>query len=156
MAIALPVLGERPGLRRVVAGLVGVVGVALLVLRAGGELSTLGLVAAIGSVLVSALGFVLVKRWPAPTDMLTAVSWQLVAGGLALVPVALLLEGPPPTLTVTNVGGLLWPLQSPNCGRTAGSRSADLQFGRNCAGTGTPRSVRRRPVSVKRCPGCTR
>jgi probable blue pigment (indigoidine) exporter len=108
MAIALPVLGERPGLRRVVAGLVGVVGVALLVLRAGGELSTLGLVAAIGSVLVSALGFVLVKRWPAPTDMLTAVSWQLVAGGLALVPVALLLEGPPPTLTVTNVGGLLW------------------------------------------------
>ncbi len=108
MAIALPVLGERPGVRRVVAGLVGAVGVALLVLRAGGELSTLGLAGAIGSVLVSALGFVLVKRWPPPTDMLTTVSWQLVAGGLALVPVALLVEGPPPSLTVANVGGLLW------------------------------------------------
>jgi probable blue pigment (indigoidine) exporter len=108
MAIALPVLGERPGVRRVVAGLVGVVGVALLVLRAGGELSTLGLVGAIGSVLVSALGFVLVKRWPSPADMLTTVSWQLVAGGLALVPVALLVEGPPPSLTVANLGGLLW------------------------------------------------
>jgi probable blue pigment (indigoidine) exporter len=108
MGIALPVLGERPGVRRVVAGLVGVVGVGLLVLRAGGELSTLGLVGAIGSVLVSALGFVLVKRWPSPADMLTTVSWQLVAGGLALVPVALLVEGPPPALTVTNIGGLLW------------------------------------------------
>ncbi len=108
MAIALPVLGEHPGARRLLAALVGVVGVGLLVMRAGGEISTLGLVAAIGSVVVSALGFVLVKRWPAPTDMLTAVSWQLVAGGVALVPVALLVEGPPPSLSVANVGGLLW------------------------------------------------
>ena len=45
--------------------------------------------------MVSALGFVLVKRWPSPTDMLTTISWQLVAGGLVLVPVALLVEGAP-------------------------------------------------------------
>jgi len=108
MAIALPALGERPGARRVVAGLVGIVGVALLVLRAGSAISTPGLVAAVGSVLVSALGFVLVKRWPSPADMLTTVSWQLVAGGLVLVPVALLVEGAPPTLSVANLGGLLW------------------------------------------------
>ena len=108
MAIALPALGERPGVRRVVAALVGILGVGLLVLRAGGELSTLGLVAAVGSVVVSALGFVLVKRWPSPTDMLTTISWQLVAGGLVLVPVALLVEGAPPALSATNLGGLLW------------------------------------------------
>jgi probable blue pigment (indigoidine) exporter len=108
MAIALPMLGERPGLRRVLAGLVGILGVGLLVLRAGSQISTLGLVAAAGSVLVSALGFVLVKRWPSPADMLTTISWQLVAGGLVLVPVALLVEGPPPALSITNVGGLLW------------------------------------------------
>ena len=108
MAIALPALGERPGVRRVVAALVGLLGVGLLVLRAGGELSTLGLVAAVGSVVVSALGFVLVKRWPSPTDMLTTISWQLVAGGLVLVPVALLVEGAPPDLSATNLGGLLW------------------------------------------------
>jgi probable blue pigment (indigoidine) exporter len=108
MAIALPALGERPGVRRVVAALVGLLGVGLLVLRAGGELSTLGLVAAVGSVVVSALGFVLVKRWPSPTDMLTTISWQLVAGGLVLVPVALLVEGAPPALSATNLGGLLW------------------------------------------------
>ncbi len=108
MAIALPALGERPGVRRVVAALVGLLGVGLLVLRAGGELSTLGLFAAVGSVVVSALGFVLVKRWPSPTDMLTTISWQLVAGGLVLVPVALLVEGAPPALSATNLGGLLW------------------------------------------------
>jgi probable blue pigment (indigoidine) exporter len=108
MAIALPALGERPGVRRVVAALVGLLGVGLLVLRAGGELSTLGLVAAVGSVVVSALGFVLVKRWPSPTDMLTTISWQLVAGGLVLVPVALLVEGAPPSLSATNLAGLLW------------------------------------------------
>ena len=108
MAIALPALGERPGVRRVVSALVGLLGVGLLVLRAGGELSTLGLVAAVGSVVVSALGFVLVKRWPSPTDMLTTISWQLVAGGLVLVPVALLVEGAPPALSATNLGGLLW------------------------------------------------
>jgi probable blue pigment (indigoidine) exporter len=108
MAIALPALGERPGVRRVAAALVGLLGVGLLVLRAGGELSTLGLVAAVGSVVVSALGFVLVKRWPSPTDMLTTISWQLVAGGLVLVPVALLVEGTPPALSATNLGGLLW------------------------------------------------
>ena len=87
MAIALPVIGERPGVRRVVAGLVGILGVGLLVLRAGSQISTLGLLAAVGSVVVSALGFVLVKRWPPTTDMLTTISWQLVAGGLVLVPV---------------------------------------------------------------------
>jgi probable blue pigment (indigoidine) exporter len=108
MAIALPVLGERPGARRVLAGLVGVVGVGLLVLRAGSQVSVLGVVAAVASVLVSAVGFVLVKRWQPPTDMLTSVSWQLVAGGLVLVPVALVVEGPPPALSVANVGGLLW------------------------------------------------
>ena len=108
MAVALPMLGERPGARRVLAGLVGVAGVGLLVLRAGSQISTVGLIAALGSVLVSALGFVLVKRWPAPTDMLTSVSWQLVAGGVVLAPVAVVVEGPPPALSVGNVGGLLW------------------------------------------------
>ena len=108
MAIALPVIGERPGVRRVVAGLVGILGVGLLVLRAGSQISTLGLLAAVGSVVVSALGFVLVKRWPPTTDMLTTISWQLVAGGLVLVPVALLVEGPPPALSAANLGGLLW------------------------------------------------
>jgi len=108
MAIAWPVLGERAPLVRIGAGLIGVVGVALLVLRNPGHVDTLGLVGAFGSVLVSAVGFVLIKRWPAPTDMLTLVSWQLVVGGLVLLPAGLLIEGAPPALDLPAVAGFTW------------------------------------------------
>ena len=77
-------------------------------LRSPGELDTLGLVGAFGSVVVSALGFVLIKRWTPPVDMLTLVSWQLVAGGLVLLPFTLLIEGAPPHLDAQAVGGYLW------------------------------------------------
>jgi len=108
MAMALPALGERPGRLRIGAALVGLLGVGILVLRSPGQVSMLGLAAAVGSVLVSAFGFILVKRWPAPVDMLTLVSWQLVVGGLLLLPVGLLVEGAPPALDLPAVAGLTW------------------------------------------------
>ena len=108
MALAAVIIGERAGLARIAAAGVGIAGVSLLVLRSPGELDAVGLVAAFGSVVVSALGFVLIKRWTPPVDMLTLVSWQLVAGGLVLLPVALLVEGAPPHLDAPAVGGYLW------------------------------------------------
>ena len=108
MAIAWAVIGEKAGLVRIGAALVGLVGVSLLVLRSPGSVDTLGLVGAFGSVLVSGLGFVLIKRWEAPVDMLTLVSWQLVVGGVVLVPVALLVEGAPPALDLPAVLGFVW------------------------------------------------
>lgn len=108
MALALLLIGERPTWFRIGGAAVGLLGVALLVLRSPEPPSALGLVGAFGSVVVSGIGFVLVKRWPAPVDMLTLVSWQLVAGGLALLPVALLVEGPPPHVDLPAVGGYLW------------------------------------------------
>jgi probable blue pigment (indigoidine) exporter len=108
MTIAFVVLGERAGAVRVLAALVGLVGVGLLVLRDPGGVDAVGLVGASGSVLVSALGFVLVKRWTPPVDMLTLVSWQLVVGGLVLLPVGLLVEGAPPALDLPAVLGFLW------------------------------------------------
>jgi probable blue pigment (indigoidine) exporter len=108
MALAALVIGERAGVARIAAAGVGIAGVSLLVLRSPGQLDTLGLVAAFGSVVVSALGFVLIKRWTPPVDMLTLVSWQLVAGGLVLLPVTFLIEGAPPHLDAPAVGGYLW------------------------------------------------
>ncbi len=108
MALAALMIGERAGTARLVAAAVGVAGVGLLVLRSPGHLDALGLVGAFGSVAVSALGFVLIKRWTPPVEMLTLVSWQLVVGGLALLPVAWLVEGPPPHLDTPAVGGYLW------------------------------------------------
>ncbi len=108
MSVAWVLLRERPAVVRVIAALAGLGGVALLVLRSPDGVTPLGLTAAAGSVAVSALGFVLVKRWPAPVPLLTLVSWQLVAGGLLLVPVALLVEGPPPAVDLPAVGGFVW------------------------------------------------
>jgi probable blue pigment (indigoidine) exporter len=108
MALAAGIVNERPGALRIGSALVGLVGVALLVLQSPGQVDTLGLVGAFGSVLISALGFVLVKRWEAPVDKLTLVSWQLVIGGLFLLPVALLIEGPPPAIDAPAIGGFLW------------------------------------------------
>jgi len=108
MTLAWFVLGERAGRRRVAAGVVGAAGVGLLVLDAAARLDPLGMAGAVGSVASSALGFVLVKRWAAPVGMLTLVSWQLVAGGLVLLPVGLLLEGPPPALDAPAVAAFVW------------------------------------------------
>ncbi|GAB3674455.1 EamA family transporter [Angustibacter aerolatus] len=97
MVLARLLVGERPAPLSVGAAVVGVLGVGLLVLR-GGAVDPLGVAASAGAVLVSSLGFVLVKRWSPPTDLLTSTSWQLVAGGLLLVPLALVVEGRPPAL----------------------------------------------------------
>lgn len=103
IALAALLIGERPTRAAVIGALIGISGVTLLVLRAGFAVDVVGVAAAIGSTAVSALGFVLVKRWQPPVDMLTLVGWQLVAGGLFLVPLALLVEGPPPPLSGTNL-----------------------------------------------------
>lgn len=108
MAIAWPLLRERPTVLRVAAALIGLVGVALLVVRAPSALAPWGVAAALASMAVSALGFVLIKRWPPPTDMITMTSWQLVIGGLVLVPIALAVEGAPPAIDAPAALGYAW------------------------------------------------
>ena len=108
MALAALLIGERAGVARIAAAGVGIAGVGLLVLRSPGGSDCVGLAAASGSVVVSALGFVLIKRWTPPVDMLTLVSWQLVAGGLVLLPATLVVEGAPPHLDTPAIGGYLW------------------------------------------------
>jgi len=51
---------------------------------------------------------VLTKRWARPTALLTTTGWQLTAGGLLLLPLTLVVEGPPPQLTVTHLAGYGW------------------------------------------------
>lgn len=104
--LAAGLLGERLSTRVVVAGAAGVAGVGLLVLRADARLDALGVAAALGGAAVMAAGVVLSKRWRSPESPLTTTGWQLVAGGALLLPVALLVEGPPPAdLTAANLAG---------------------------------------------------
>lgn len=107
--LAAGLLGERLGTRRAVAALVGVVGVALLVLRANATLDAVGVAAALASALVMATGIVLTKRWVSPAPLLATTGWQLTAGGLLLLPVMLLAEGSPPaSLSGENVAGFAY------------------------------------------------
>jgi probable blue pigment (indigoidine) exporter len=103
MGLAWAVLRERATRATVVASLVGALGVVLLVLQGdgAGRVDLVGLLASIGAVTAASAGFVLVKRWTADEGVLVVTSWQLVAGGLVLLPVAILLEGPPPALPLS-------------------------------------------------------
>src|SRR5688572_17736354 len=110
--LAFALLGERPARRALVAAAIGVGGVSLLVLRSTVALDPIGIAAAAGGTLTMSLGTVLGRRWGTPdgfprrtTALLALTGWQLTAGGLLLVPVALAVEGPPPSVTVTNVAG---------------------------------------------------
>lgn len=105
-------LRERPSRRTLVAAAVGVGGVAVLVLRSSVALDPLGLLAAAGGTLTMSLGTVLGRRWGVPpgfakrsTALLALTGWQLTAGGLLLLPVALVVEGPPPALSALNLTG---------------------------------------------------
>ena len=92
MATAFLVLRERQPWVTVAAAVAGIGGVGVLVWShdRAGAVDPIGLAAALGAVLASSVGFVLVKRWSPPDDVIVTTSWQLVAGGLLLVP----LDGP--------------------------------------------------------------
>ena len=93
--LAAVLLNERFGIINLFTGLLGIVGVALLVLQNSVPLDALGGAAAIGGALSMATGVVLTKKWGRPVPLLAFTSWQLTAGGLLLVPVTLIVEGLP-------------------------------------------------------------
>lgn len=108
IALARLLLGAPVRGLSVVAALTGLAGVALLVLTPKAALDPVGVAAGLGSAASMALGTVLSRRWQPPVSALTFTSWQLTAGGILLVPAALLAEAPLPTFTLVNVMGLAW------------------------------------------------
>ncbi|MGA4849162.1 EamA family transporter [Streptomyces sp. G5(2025)] len=101
------VLKVRPTRRTLLAGLVGVVGVALLVLRGSAAVDATGIAAMLTATTLMALAVVLSKRWGRPegVSLLALTGWQLTAGGLVLAPIALTAEGLPDHFTGANVAG---------------------------------------------------
>ncbi|WP_323771907.1 EamA family transporter [Antarctobacter sp.] len=92
----------------VIAAACGIAGVALLLLGPDASLDPLGVAAGLGGAASMAAGTVLTRKWQPPVPALSFTAWQLTAGGLILVPLALLLEPPLPALTMLNVAGLAW------------------------------------------------
>jgi probable blue pigment (indigoidine) exporter len=104
--LSVLLLAERVALRTILAGLMGAAGVALAVLTASARLDLIGVLAGLAGTASMAFGLILTKRWGRPgVSLLTATGWQLTAGGLVLLPVTLLSEGLPASLTITNLSG---------------------------------------------------
>lgn len=101
-------LGQAVTPPAIAAGLLGVLGVALLVLAPTAGLDALGVGAALFGALSMAAGMVLSRRWRPPVSSLTFTAWQLSAGGLVLLPLALLVEPPLPPLDLRNLGGIAY------------------------------------------------
>ncbi|GAA1127779.1 DMT family transporter [Nocardioides aquiterrae] len=108
MLLAWGLIRERPTVLSLAGAAIGFGGVALLVLRGGATPDPVGVAASFAAVAMSSLGYILVKRWTPPVDLITFTGWQLVAGGLVLLPVALVVEGAPPPLDLPAVGGFLY------------------------------------------------
>ncbi|MEV4621509.1 EamA family transporter [Asanoa sp. NPDC049573] len=109
-ALALPLLDERPTRWRLGCGLLGMLGIALMVLRGRIGFDPVGLAAGLGGTTVMAAGTVLAKRWGRPAGVGPAAfaGWQLTAGGLLIAPAALLVEGPLPSLDGAALAGYAW------------------------------------------------
>lgn len=102
IALSRPLLGSPIRALAVFAGLVGMAGVALLVLTPSAALDPIGVAAGIAGAVSMAFGTVLSRYWQPPVSPLTFTAWQMTAGGILLIPVALLFEPALPHLTVTN------------------------------------------------------
>lgn len=110
VGLGAAVLAERVRATALVAGTLGALGVALIVLTPAAGLDMPGILAGIGGVTATGAGIVLTKRWgrPAGVGAVSYAGWQLTAGGLLLLPLTLGVEGVPHHLDQSAVLGYLW------------------------------------------------
>lgn len=108
--LAVVILREAPSWRSITWAVLGVLGVALVVLGPTARLDVLGVSAGLAGAVAMATGVVLTKRWGRPADVtpLGYAGWQLTAGGLVLAPLALAVEGLPGRVTAAAVTGYAW------------------------------------------------
>ena len=108
--LAVGVLKESPSAWRFAWGVVGVIGVGLVVLGPAAGFDLVGVLAGLGGAATMAFGVTLTKKWgrPVGASPTAFAGWQLTAGGLFLVPVTFLAEGPPPAIGLTAALGYLW------------------------------------------------
>ena len=108
--LAVIILREGLSLWRVTWGIIGVAGVALVVLGPEAALDPLGIAAGIGGALSMGTGVVLTKKWGRPEGVsaIGLAGWQLTAAGLVLLIPALLIDGVPSEIDGAAVLGYAW------------------------------------------------
>ncbi|MFZ3153952.1 DMT family transporter [Pseudomonas sp.] len=90
---------QRPASVAVVASVVGIAGMAALLLAPGASWDPIGIAAAFVGTACMASGTYLTRRWRPTVPLLAFTGWQLLIGGLFLLPVAWLIDPPLPQLS---------------------------------------------------------
>jgi len=106
--LAWPMLMRHPHPVQVGASVAGLIGVGLLIFDPTQNMDPIGVIAALGGAGSMALGTVLIERWGRVGSPVELTAWQLTLGGLALAPLALLVEGLPPMPSGLNAIGLIY------------------------------------------------
>lgn len=103
-------LGERIRKAHILACAVGAAGVGLLVLRSDATLTAIGVLAGMAAALSMGAGIVLTKRWGRPdgVGLLGFTGLQLAMGGVMLLPVTLVVEGLPGSVSGPNLAGFAY------------------------------------------------
>ncbi|MFI6584998.1 EamA family transporter [Embleya sp. NPDC050493] len=101
------ILKVRPQARVLLAGVGGVVGVALLVLSSQARIDPIGVGLMLLATTLMATGVVMSARWGRPegVSLLATTGWQLTVGGMVIVPLMFAIEGMPPVPTGRNLLG---------------------------------------------------
>lgn len=105
MGLAWGLDGRQPARVTVAASAIGVAGMAALLLSSGAVWDTVGVTAALAGTACMASGTFLTRRWKPAMPVLAFTGWQLLLGGLMLVPLAWAIDPPVPALTTTQVLG---------------------------------------------------
>lgn len=108
--LAVAILRERLSIWRVGWAVIGVAGVALVVLGPRAALDPVGIAAGLGGALAMGTGVVLTKKWGRPQGVsaIGLAGWQLTAAGLVLLLPALLIDGVPPGIDGPAIAGYAW------------------------------------------------
>lgn len=105
MGLAWTLDRRQPAHLAVLASVLGVAGMAALLLSPNAAWDPIGIAAAVAGAACMAAGTFLARRWRPDMPVLAFTGWQLLAGGLMLAPVAWAVDPPLPTLSTVQVLG---------------------------------------------------
>ena len=103
IALTCGVDRRPPALLALGASVLSVIGMAVLLLSPNTVWDPLGVVAALVGAACMATGTFLTRCWRLDMPVLALTGWQLLAGGVMLVPVAWMADAPLPTLSLTQM-----------------------------------------------------
>ncbi|MCL6333607.1 EamA family transporter [Pectobacterium carotovorum subsp. carotovorum] len=108
MVLVWAVDHRAPRLATLWSAIIGVVGMAILLLSPQTTFEPVGVAAALLGAVCMATGVWLTRRWQLDLPVLPMTGWQLFLGGLMLAPVAWVVDAPLPALTLSQYAAYIY------------------------------------------------